>query len=298
MTAEVVTALDEAGVSCILLKGPTIARWLYADGSARPYTDTDLLIGPDDLERGERVLAELGFARRLSDHDTPGWTQAAHHWIRPRDHANVDLHRSLVGVGVSDEVLWQILAAHTEAIELGDAEVATLTPACRALHLALHAAQHGRRGGRHLADLERGVALPCRHLWDEAATLAARLDATAAFATGLRLLPTGAALADQLLLPRQASAGTLLLAGSSVPGALGWNDLAGAQGAGSRASIIARKLVPTPRFMRAWSPLARRGRLGMAAAYLGRPVWVAARLVPGFRAWRRAVRTARSASAR
>jgi hypothetical protein len=51
-TAEVVEALRAAGVRSIVLKGPSIARWLYADGQPRPYGDTDLLVSPADLDIG------------------------------------------------------------------------------------------------------------------------------------------------------------------------------------------------------------------------------------------------------
>ena len=45
VTAEVVTAMREAGIRS-LLKGPSIATWLYGDGGARPYDDSDLLVAP------------------------------------------------------------------------------------------------------------------------------------------------------------------------------------------------------------------------------------------------------------
>ena len=47
MTAEVVTALRDAEIESLLLKGPATVRWLYADDpSARLYTDVDLLVPP------------------------------------------------------------------------------------------------------------------------------------------------------------------------------------------------------------------------------------------------------------
>ena len=63
-------------------------------------------------------------------------------------------------------------------------------------------------------------------------------------------------------------------------------------GVAARARYAASRAMPSPAAMRAWTPLARRGRLGLAAAYAWRLPWLAARLVPALRA----VRAARDAS--
>jgi hypothetical protein len=59
-------------------------------------------------------------------------------------------------------------------------------------------------------------------------------------------------------------------------------------GAGPKARLVAREAFPTRAFMRTWSPLARRGPAGMAAAYAHRPFWLARRLPAAYRAYRRA----------
>jgi hypothetical protein len=288
VTAEVVHALDVSAVACLLLKGPALATWLYGDGSTRAYVDTDLLVAPADRRGAEDVLSGLGFVKRLDDRDTPGWRQAAHHWLRASDRANVDLHRTLVGIGVEEQRLWDALATDAERTRVGGTEVRVPSPPARVLHLALHAAQHGVGGGKHLLDLERGLELIEPQVWTAAAALADRLGAVGSFAAGLRLLPAGSRIADELALPAERSVQTALLAGPPVPGALGWNDLALTRGRMAQVRLAARKLVPTPRFMRAWSPLARRGRVGLAVAYVARPAWVLWHAVPGLLAWRQA----------
>jgi hypothetical protein len=293
VTAELVDALRAEGAECVLLKGPVLASWLYADGSARPYVDTDLLVSPHGFQVAQRTLAKLGFSTYVDDSDTPGWRQAAHHWTRAVDGANVDLHRTLIGVGVADGELWAVLSADTEAMPLQGREVQTLSPPARALHLALHAAQHGSRSGKHLEDLERGLELIEPGVWISACALADRLSATGAFAAGLRLSQAGARLADELALPHDRSIETALLAGRPVAGALGWHYLASARGLDARLRIVARKTIPTKRFIRAWSPMARRGPVGLAAAYLVRPVWILGRALPGFWAWQKARRSSR-----
>jgi hypothetical protein len=293
VSAEVLDALAERAVACLLLKGPVLARWLYRDGAARHYVDTDILVSPGDFPVAQRVLAGIGFSIRVDDSDTPGWRQVAHHWVRARDGANVDLHRTLVGVGVSDRAFWDVVSADTEPFRVGGCEVRTPGLPVRALHIALHAAQHGTRAGKHLDDLERGLSLIETAVWRSACSLADRLGATGAFATGLRLSEAGRRLADELAVVDDGSVETTLLAGTPVAGALGWHYLATARGLRARLHIVVRKVVPTRRFMRGWSPMARRGPAGLAAAYVVRVVWVLGRVVPGFLAWRRARRRRR-----
>lgn len=43
IAAEVTSALRHAAIPTILLKGPSIARWLYPSGG-RHYIDTDILV--------------------------------------------------------------------------------------------------------------------------------------------------------------------------------------------------------------------------------------------------------------
>jgi hypothetical protein len=288
VTAEVGRAFEQAGVQAILLKGPSVAKHLYLDGTARPYGDSDLLIAEDQRPAAEAALERLGFQRHLDDRDTPGWHQVAHHWIRQADEAEVDLHWTLTGVAAPPDALWTALAARTEPMRVADFGFEVLDPGGRALHVALHAAQHGAGRPRPLEDLRRALEHFGEPIWKEAARLAQELDALPAFGTGLRLLDEGRELADRLMVPADTSVEADLLATSPPPAAMGIEHLAQAKGGRARAGILLRKLVPTARFMRAWSPLARRGRLGLAAAYLGRPFWLVAQAPRGFLAWRRA----------
>jgi hypothetical protein len=292
VTAEVVPALRRAGVSCLLLKGPAIARWLYRDDGTRPYGDTDLLVAPDQVPSAEEALAGLGFVRSLAEADTPGWEQGANQWRQERHGTEVDLHWTLVGVRADPARVWERLSVDTETFRVRGADVEALSLAGRALHIALHASQHGRSSGLSLADLDAAVRQVADEVWREAAALAADLDALDAFSTGLRLIPDGAQLAERLALPPARSLEAALLASTPKAGVMGWHILQRASGR-RRLQIAARKVVPSRRFMRDWSPLASRGRLGLAAAYVWRPVWLLLRAGPSFRTWRRARRAAR-----
>ena len=189
LAVEVTTAFERSDVESIVLKGPAVIRWLYPETTDRYSVDVDVLVAPGSLARAEATLTELGlepFEPRRDD-------KHARSWVRPRDVLIVDLHRSVVGVGVDDERAWEILSHVTERLDVGGADVSVLQPHGRALHLALHAAQETPDKGQALRDLGRGLELLELDVWRRARVLAARLDALPGLGAGLRLLPDGRA---------------------------------------------------------------------------------------------------------
>ena len=288
VTAEVVRAFRDVGVRSILLRGPAVGSWLSPDEDVRSYVDVDLLVEEATAGKASRCLEELGF----EDVSVEGVLRGdrpthAHTWSRA-DRALVDLHTTIVGVRIPAGDAWAILAADTETLPVAGADVEVLQEPAKALMLALHAAQHGGRFMPTLEDLERALARLPPVAWEQASSLARRLDAVDAFATGLRLLPAGVEVASRLELPSAAGVDVALRAGTPPPMALGFEWLSQTQGWRGRAALAARKIAPTPAFMRAWSPLARRGRAGLALAYAWRPIWILLHAGPAFLAWRRA----------
>ena len=181
-TAELVRLLRDGGVRAIVLKGPAIARLLYGD-APRSHDDIDLLVAPTDVGRAGERLSTLGFRlATVSDYAQP--------WIRA-DGVTVDLHTTLIGLGASPERAWDELARATERLQLRDAEVEVLAPEAVAMHVALHAAQHGVLAGKALTDLTLALERLPEEVWTRAADLARRLEAAPAFAAGLRLVPAG-----------------------------------------------------------------------------------------------------------
>ena len=294
-TAEVLSALRAAGIEALLLKGASIARWLY-DGT-RGYTDSDLWVRPGAGRAADQVMQELGFEKLVDEGGLPDWWQEhGSHWSRSADAVCVDLHRTLPGVGVDTESAWRTLSVDDTVVEVAGYPAPALSLAGRALNIALHAAHHGSGWGKVLADLERALQLVDDSVWAQAAALAGELDAVDAFAAGLRLVPPGAALAARLALPANQSVEVALHAGTPPPVALGFERLAGARGPWAKAKVVARKVVPPPGFMRRWYPRAARSRRSLAYAYFYRPVWLLRNAPRGWRAWRearRAVRTSR-----
>jgi hypothetical protein len=278
--------LDTAGIRAVLLKGPSFARWLYPEDSARPYIDTDLLVADTDFAPASEALGRLGFRVHR-----PGWRDRSLSWLRARDDAWVDLHRSLVGVESTPDRLWDAVTADTETLRVGDRDVEILGLTARLAHVALHAAQHGAdQIPQPLEDLSRALALHDDAEWRDAAGLAERLDALPAFATGLRMDPKGDRVAARLHLPIERPPGVALHAEPSQPLVRGFEYLAVERDARARLRFLARKLAPPPRYLRGRSALARRGALGLGLAYLAHPIGLLGRAPVGIVAWRRARR--------
>jgi hypothetical protein len=284
--AEVGTALAEADVSCILVRGPSLTRWLYPQNQSRNYIDVDLLVAPDRFATAERALESLGFAHvptmmQRSD-DRPVHART---WYREADWAAVDLHRTIIGARATDAVVWDTMRRETKSILVGGRQLEGLNAAATALVVALHVAQHGRQTPKPLDDLRQALERLPQATWKEAARLARQLDATESFGVGLRLLPAGKSLADDLGLPMTLTAESTLRAGTPPPTALGFEWLTHVPGTRAKVRLLAGKLVPDTEFMHAWSPLARRGTLGLALAYLWRPLWLAWHAPRGYLAW-------------
>jgi hypothetical protein len=297
LTADVVTEFRDRGIRSILLKGPALARWLYADKEWRGYADCDLLVSPQDVPAAEAVLERMGFEREGLHSIEGDWQKYSSAWTGPRA-SNIDLHHTFIGVGVPAPEFWRIMSEGTERMRVAGVEVEVLRPAARVLALVIHVAKDGSRRGKARHALAHAVQrLPIK-LWVEGAEVAARLDATEAFAAGLRVEASGRALAARLNLSEAAPPVdvAIRLEGGAPPLAAGMHWLLTSRGWRHKVVVVLRKLVPPPTFMRAWSPLARKGWPGLALAYLGRPIWVMLRAVPAAQIVWRARREERRAS--
>jgi Uncharacterised nucleotidyltransferase len=283
-TANVIRAFAARQINPILLKGPSMAGWLYPEGGRR-YVDCDLLVSPRDQAAAQDVLRGLGFeaalarARRAEreTHSMP-WEKAGHA-------VGVDLHHTLAGATQSDETVWRTLSANTESFELGALTCRVLSAEARALHVALHAAEDGLVNLQVKEDLTRALQVVTPAQWEKAASLAAQIGATQSFSAGLRLLPEGAVVAARLRLPDRFSAQVSLRAAGHPATAVGMAQVFAAGSLRQSVAMVVSKVFPTPTFMRRWYPQARRP-WGLPPAYLRRWIWIIRNAPAGYRAWR------------
>jgi hypothetical protein len=290
--ADLVRQFRARDVPSLLLKGPVLASWLYDGSAMRTYVDIDVLVPPAALERAQACLGALGFGRLPLDAIRDDWPRHAL-VFRRADGITVDLHQTLMGVGVSPDLLWSLLWSGREPMVLCGVTVDAIGVDARTLLVALHAAKDGGRVRKVSVDLERAIERVPDDGWRRALEMARQLDATATFAGGLRRVPAGEVLADRLGLPERATVDLVLRQHGAPPLATGLDWLVTSPGFRGKPTLIVRKLFPPPSFLRDWSPLARRGWAGLAAAYVWRPLWALGRSVPAVVAVARAHRAAR-----
>lgn len=296
---EVTAAFRAGDVRCILLKGAALARALDDGAQTGSSRDVDLLISEIDWSKARAILEQLGFAPVLSAADRPEPRYLhAETWRREHDEACIDLHLTLPGARESAPVIWQELSARTAGASLPGIAAEVLDSTALAFHVALHAAQHGPAKRKPLSDLERALARFDDATWHEAHRLAGRLNAEAAFGVGLRLLPAGRNLAARLAVIDAPSVEDALLKADAPGGASALEYASQLPGIRRKAAMAARKLVPSPAYMRLKYPTARRGHLGLMLAYVVRQGQVALRLGPAARAWRSAHAASKNRSRR
>ncbi|MBP1804830.1 nucleotidyltransferase family protein [Rubellimicrobium aerolatum] len=270
--ADLLAALDAAGVRVLLLKGTALAYDLYDPPAQRPRGDSDLLVPPENLDAARAVLEAQGFAHYYDDPSAEDGTRLQEAWRRTTPDGlphEIDLHwRTLNARALMH--LFPFDAAWARARPLP-----RLAPQARGLPLDLalllacaHRAQHlvnpyfanGRayHEGDRLIWL-RNIDLIARALdaegWAafEAATLegglapvaleglrsaAARLGTPLPEATTARLATA----------PRDTPAARYLLGAAQAGRAL--RDLRAVPGLGGKARYLWRRVLPPASFLR------------------------------------------------
>ena len=172
--------------------------------------------------------------------------------------------------------------------------VDVLAPPARALVLALHTAKDGPRIAKARHDLGHAIDRLQPDLWIETVRLADQVRALVAWppafgSSSLREWSWRIGWAFHGKPPLEIA---LRSRGGAPALAFGIDWLISSPGLRGKGRLVLRKIFPPVSFVRAWSPLARRGRVGLVAAYAYRPLWVLWRVGPALRALARARRRA------
>jgi hypothetical protein len=269
--AEVCWALAGRHIEAIVIKGPSIASWLYEPGE-RESADVDLLLRPSQWDAAVSVLEGLGFEATYSGFRETETALHSHDMQRTSAEQGlhgVDLHHFFPGIEVDPEEAFDVLWAGRVESAQGGVPVWFPSLEARALIIGLHAA---RQPGvsKTAEDLRRAMAALSADQLRGVGDLARRLDAQGALRAGVETLPETAGYVE-----------ALGLSGVEVP--THWVLLS--QGADllsieldrvrslpprERVLAMGRWLVPSAASMRARHPEIGDSRVALAGVYVRR----------------------------
>lgn len=133
--------LTSAGIDVRVLKGPAIARTVYADTASRTFVDTDVLVRTAAFDDATAALAESGYRRGLPEL-RPGFDRrfGKSAMFVDTHGCHVDVHRTLVIGPHGLLIALDDLFASKQEIEIAGCALDTLGPAEQLLHVCFHAA--------------------------------------------------------------------------------------------------------------------------------------------------------------
>jgi hypothetical protein len=145
-------AFDEAGISCVSLKGPLLAERFYPQPFLRTSSDLDLLIPEHAAGRAARLMGQLGFTlqgnypwqlqRRVTQHlnfaSTEGSTRVEVHYYLSAGGSSIAASGFL-----ESSVLWRSASGFESRV---------MSPADEAFYSCVHGARHAFHRLRWLYD--------------------------------------------------------------------------------------------------------------------------------------------------
>jgi hypothetical protein len=174
-TAFAVSALSEAGIPTLLLKGLHLASEVYEEPALRSMADLDLMVPLPQLAEAERVLLNRGYGSRPR-RDVAAQARRLHHlaWLEHPTGEIIELHHTIEAptspFRIESETLW----AGARQIQIEDVAAYVLSDEHLLLHLCLHLSyHHGFRRAplKGLVDLATLLeAAGARFRWSEVVT--------------------------------------------------------------------------------------------------------------------------------
>jgi hypothetical protein len=167
---DILAELRAAGVKTLVLKGHALGQMIYQQPLLRPYSDFDILVPPDVLEKATFALTRLGYFPEEGAEFPPDY-HLNHHHVVPYLHAEwlpVELHWRLVsppaGLRVDMDAVW----ANAQPMTVGSEDTLTLLPEHLLIYLALHAVSNHLFdiGLRALTDVSEVIAA-CAPDWQK-----------------------------------------------------------------------------------------------------------------------------------
>lgn len=142
----ILDALKEADIKAVPLKGPVLAQTVYGDVALRQFSDLDILVAPDNLEKALDVLRanRCRCIEDLSIKEKSAFLRMMHHYhlFSERTGTNIELHwkSSPTVYGLQLDVTLILTRAKQESI-LGK-EISNISEEDQLALLCLHGVKH------------------------------------------------------------------------------------------------------------------------------------------------------------
>ena len=144
---QIASALDEAGVPNLALKGPAVASRLYGNLFLREFGDVDILVRSEHIPHATRIVESLDFVpwQSLSgaQEEVLPHVEYSRTFTRSSDELDLDLHWDLARSFFRGRIEAASLWADTASFDLHGREVRCLPPDLMLMALCVHGAKHG-----------------------------------------------------------------------------------------------------------------------------------------------------------
>jgi Uncharacterised nucleotidyltransferase len=195
LTAELFRILDrfaDLGITALLTKGPVLSARCYGDPGLRQYTDLDLVLRGDDIERATEVMMALGYQPKVPLHaiqakKTPG----EYVFVQNGTRLLVELHTERTFRYHPKPLSVEKLFARQARVHFDGHDVPALSIEDELVLICIHGAKHFWERLMWIADV---AALVSRQSIDWERTLAAAREVQAE-----RMLRVGLSLANNIL---------------------------------------------------------------------------------------------------
>ncbi|CAM3978933.1 nucleotidyltransferase family protein [Smaragdicoccus niigatensis] len=279
VAVEIIAILTANSIPVVLVKGPATVHYLYADDPhTRSYRDIDLVVAPADFVSTQQCLAAHGCGLDRGDlHPAESAITLEVPLTHERSGAAIDVHQGFHGVQ-DWNAWWDMLSTTAVDFSIADALVRIPDAPATALIVALHNAVQ-TRSSREDDDLERALNIFDHATWVEAVARADALGCRSAFVDGIARHKSGPDLLERLDLDVPASlVGALersALTDESLSLRYGLHvvhRLQRTEGSGRRLRQAFHLVFPSADELRYRYPVAKRGRAGLVAARVYRPL--------------------------
>jgi hypothetical protein len=193
---EILELFERNRIRAVPYKGPALAASVYGDVALRQFSDLDIFVSREEVEKASDLLRLRGYRK---EHELDDATQAAflkvereHMFIRQDDEVYLDLHWGFVPTYFPTRLEAEALWSGLTPISLGDKEVLSFAPEDLLLILCLNAAHEGWDALVRFCDIAELIRAYPDLDWEQVTKRAVR-------ARARRLLFLGLALAQDLL---------------------------------------------------------------------------------------------------